>query len=63
MTGSYTAIYRAERCANESGWTYQCLYNGRLVFEGWTRGAKRDAEAEVRRGIDARETLRGAVGV
>jgi len=51
---SYTAIYRSERLLGEPGWTYQCFCDGLLVFEGWTRGAKRDAEAEVRRGIHAR---------
>lgn len=57
----YTAIYRAERLLGEPGWTYQCLFNGQLIFEGWTRGSKRDAEAEVRQGIDAREALISAV--
>lgn len=53
MTG-FTVIYRHERLLGESGWTYQCFHNGNVVFEGWTRGAKSDAEAEVRRGIEAR---------
>lgn len=60
-TGYRTTIYRQERLFGEPGWTYECLYNGRVVFEGWTRGSKRDAESEVRRGIANREALRSLV--
>lgn len=56
MTG-YVTHYRQERLGDELGWTYQCLYFGRVVFEGWTRGKKSDAEQEVRRGIANREAL------
>jgi hypothetical protein len=55
VTG-YTAVYRAERLFGEQGWSYSCFFDGHVVFEGWSRGSKREAESEVRRGINARET-------
>jgi hypothetical protein len=56
----YTATYKPETIAGEPGWSYQCFCDERLVFEGWSRGAKRDAEAEVRNGIRNRNHLLGA---
>jgi hypothetical protein len=53
----YTAHYWPETLGGEPGWSYECLTGGRVVFEGWTRGVKRDAEHEVRRGIANREAL------
>lgn len=59
MTG-YTAHYWFERINDEDGFAYECLHNGRVIFEGWCRGKKREAEHEVRRGIDNREMLLAA---
>lgn len=56
----YTAHYWPETINNEPGWSYECLFDGRVIFEGWSRGKKRDAEFEVRRGINNREALLAA---
>lgn len=59
----YTVNYRAEPRNDEHGWSYQVFCRSRLVFEGWARGRKHNAEAEVREGINARETLRDCAGL
>jgi hypothetical protein len=59
MKNSYTATYEPDRILGEDGYSYTCYCNGVVVFEGWTRGKKRDAEAEVRNGIMNREALLG----
>jgi len=59
----YTAVYEPATIGDEHGWSYEVRCGGRVVFEGWSRGKKRHAELEVRRGIDAREALRSAVGL
>ena len=53
----YTATYEAATVGDEPGWSYSVTCDGRLVFEGWSRGRKQHAEAEVREGINAREAL------
>lgn len=60
MTSGYTATYRPETLFSEPGWAYSCFHNGREIFNGWSRGSKREAESEVRRGIANREALHGA---
>lgn len=60
MSNSYTATYKPETIGGERGWSYECFCDGRLVFEGWSRGAKREAEADVRNGIRNREALLAA---
>lgn len=58
---SYSATYEPQIVYGEAGYWYRCYVGGRLIFEGWSKGKKRDAEDEVRNGIDAREALRSAV--
>lgn len=57
----YAATYQAEPVLGEHGWSYRCFCRGQPIFEGWSRGRKSEAEAEVRRGIEAREALRACV--
>lgn len=57
----YTATYEPDTIMGEAGWSYACYCEGRLIFEGWSRGKKSDAEAEVRNGINNREALLSAV--
>ena len=52
---NYTATYEPETILCEPGWSYEVTCEGRPVFAGWTRGKKRDAEAEVRQGIKNRD--------
>lgn len=54
---NYTATYKHQTICGEAGWSYVVTCDGRLVFEGWSRGRKRDAEAEVRNGIRNRDAL------
>jgi hypothetical protein len=54
---SYTATYEPQTVNGEQGYWYRCFAGGRLIFEGWSRGKKREAEAEVRNGINARDAL------
>lgn len=57
----YKTTYKRESVAGEIGWTYIVSCSGRVVFEGWSRGAKREAQVEVRNGIINREALLGCV--
>lgn len=59
----YAATYEPQIVYGEAGYWYRCFVGGRLIFEGWSRGRRCQAEAEVRHGIDARETLRSIAGV
>lgn len=52
---NYTATYEPQMLAGERGWSWQLFADGRLVAEGWTRGKKRAAEAEVRITIASRD--------
>jgi len=45
----FTATYRPVRMNDEPGWWFEIRRNGRVVGEGWSRGRKHHAEAEVRR--------------
>lgn len=56
----YTATYKPETIRGEAGWTYSCFCDGKLVFDGWTKGKKRDAEAIVRKGIENRNAILAA---
>jgi len=58
---SYSATYEPGVVHGECGFWYRCFAGGRLIFEGWSRGRRQHAEAEVREGINARETLRSFV--
>lgn len=60
---NYTGTYEPQTVHGERGFWYRCFANGKLVFEGWSRGKKHLAEREVRNGIDAREALRSCAGV
>lgn len=62
-TDHYTATYDPSTIGGEQGYWYCCYVNGRIIFEGWERGAKKNAEATVREGINAREALRAAAGL
>ena len=55
---NYTATYEPQTVHGEPGYWYECFANGRLIFSGWSRGKKQHAEAEVREGVSARESLR-----
>ena len=64
LVGVLAVVYRlaADRPAE------YVLFSGQaqlpeLVAEGWTRGKRSHAEAEVREAINARETLRACAGV
>ena len=46
---SYTATYEAQTVYGEQGFWYRVFNAGKLIFEGWSRGKKHRAEAEVRR--------------
>jgi hypothetical protein len=54
---SYTATFEAQTIAGERGWSWKLFARRRLVAEGWTRGKKSEAEAEVRITIASRDTL------
>lgn len=60
---SYSATYEPTTLDGKPAWSYACYCAGRLIFYGVSAGKKRDAEDEVRRGIEARETLRAAAGL
>jgi hypothetical protein len=60
MKKTYTATYEPRTMGGEAGFWYRCHADGRLIFEGWSRGSKPNAEAEVREGINAREALLAA---
>ncbi len=64
MRAAYTVTYEPETIQGEHGYSYR-VYTSRshLVFEGWTRGKKHEAEIEVRHGIEAREALRSCAGI
>lgn len=53
----YTATYKPETILGEQGWSYQCFCDGRLIFDGWSRGKKTEAEQCVRDGIKSRVEL------
>lgn len=59
---NYTATYEPQTVHGERGFWYRCFAGGKLIFEGWSRGKQQHAEAEVREGINARETLRSLAG-
>jgi hypothetical protein len=57
MIPGYSVTYDRETICGDPGYSYRVFCGPRLVFEGWSRGSKRDAEADVREGIRARSLV------
>jgi hypothetical protein len=58
MSDLYSTVYERDEVNGDFGYWYRTFAGGVLVFEGWACGHRRNAEREVREGINAREALR-----
>lgn len=53
--GEFTVTYEPTTMCGERGYSYECFCGHRLVFTGWSRGHRRNAEADVRNAINTRK--------
>lgn len=57
MSKTYRAEYEPQTVYGEAGVWWRLYASDRLVAEGWTRGKRHDAEADVRETIRNRDAL------
>lgn len=59
----YTITYEPHAMCGENGHNWKIRAKGRLIAEGWSRGKRHHAEADVRETIRNRDALRSAAGL
>lgn len=69
MKPAYTISYEPREMCGEAGYDWKitakdyAFLGGKLVAEGWTRGKRKNAEADAREAIRNRDALRSAAGL